>query len=186
MPPRGCWTESGDLNVPTGRTGACCWPPGERAGCCPAPTMPRTPPIGEFPAPMSIVPTRRDPLLKASNASTRLTFAPVLQVKYHYPFLHLTDAKMKFEGAKRTAQGHPRTWRQDAKPGCVGCGGSYLQPYDRPPLCGRPMQPRALLTRLGPARANSGGMHLHPSVFISGPIMTDVATHSPTELVSIL
>lgn len=127
VPPRGRLTVSGDLTVPTGRTGACCWPPGERAGCRPAPTMPRTPPFGELSSPNVNSVHARDPVLKASNASTRLTFATVL-VNYYYYFLHLTDEKMKLEDAKRTVQGHPRTWRQDAKPGVQDVEGPTSSP----------------------------------------------------------
>lgn len=176
MPPRGRLTVSGDLTVPTGRTGACCWPPGERAGCCPAPTMPRTPPFGELSSPNVNSVHARDPVLKASNASTRLTFATVLQVNYYYYFLHLTDEKMKLEDAKRTVQGHR------------GLGARMPSQVCR---MWRVLPPALLLAAfLWTSREaqcvayvpRTCRVHLHPSLSISGQIMTP---HSPMGLASV-
>lgn len=56
-------------------------------------------------------------MLKALRASAHLIFAAILRAKYHYYFLHFADEEIRSGDVKRTAQGHSRTWSQDAKSG---------------------------------------------------------------------
>lgn len=125
---RGPLTVSRDLKVPTGRTGACYWPPGERAGCCPAPTMPGTPPPQRTPSP------------NVHGIHTETPLAPGSKCINWFDLRYRSSGPMSFSlspphrceregaGAKRTAQGHPRTWRQDAKPGVWDAEGPTSSP----------------------------------------------------------
>lgn len=149
------------------------------------PPAPPHPPVGELFSPdVNSVHHARDPLLKVSNASTRSTAATVLQVDCYYDFLPLTEEKMKWEDATRTAQGHPGAWHQDANQArCVGCGGSFPVPHGL--SVDVPRSPvRGVRASDLPERTREGCTAIHQCVSQAGLRQT-LPPRSPTGLVPV-